>query len=241
MTNPAADAPEPCQGRLAVLLSGGGRTLQNLIDCIRRGQINAQIAVVISSLPQVKGVERAKAAGLPVVIIRKKDHPEVDEFSRRIAEALDEHKPALVCQAGWACYWRIPDRWLGKVMNIHPALLPKFGGKGFYGHHVHEAVLAAGEKVSGCTVHFADNRYDAGPIILQRTVPVLPGDTPEVLAERVFEQECIAYPAAIRLFLKGHLQVRGDRVMLVRPGRGSIPARLANPGTVFRPGPGPME
>ncbi len=210
------------------MLSGGGRTLQNLIDCIGRGQIDAEIAVVISSLPQVKGVERARAAGLPVVVVRKKDHPDVDEFSRLIAEALDEHGLDLVCQAGWACYWRIPDRWLGKVMNIHPALLPNFGGKGFYGHHVHEAVLAAGQTVSGCTVHFADNRYDAGPIILQRTVPVLAGDTPDTLAERVFEQECIAYPAAIRLFLKGHLQIQGDRVMLVRPGRRPIPSKLAD-------------
>jgi len=228
VTNSTGVAAQSRKGRLAVLLSGGGRTLQNLIDCIGRGEIDAEIAVVISSLPQVKGVERARAAGLPVVVIRKKDHPDVDEFSRLIAETLDEYKPDLVCQAGWACYWRIPDRWLGKVMNIHPALLPKFGGKGFYGHHVHEAVLAAGEKASGCTVHFADNRYDAGPIILQRTVPVLGGDTPDTLAERVFEQECIAYPAAIRLFLKGYLQIQGDRVMLVRPGRPPIPSKLAN-------------
>ena len=228
MTNSTGVAAQSRKGRLAVLLSGGGRTLQNLIDCIGRGEIDAEIAVVISSLPQVKGVERARAAGLPVVVIRKKDHPDVDEFSRLIAETLDEYKPDLVCQAGWACYWRIPERWLGKVMNIHPALLPKFGGKGFYGHHVHEAVLAADEEASGCTVHFADNRYDAGPIILQRTVPVLGGDTPDTLAERVFEQECIAYPAAIRLFLKGYLQIQGDRVMLVRPGRPPIPSKLAN-------------
>jgi len=228
VTNSTGVAAQSRKGRLAVLLSGGGRTLQNLIDCIGRGEIDAEIAVVISSLPQVKGVERARAAGLPVVVIRKKDHPDVDEFSRLIAETLDECRPDLVCQAGWACYWRIPEHWLGRVMNIHPALLPKFGGKGFYGHHVHEAVLAADEEASGCTVHFADNRYDAGPIILQRTVPVLGGDTPDTLAERVFEQECIAYPAAIRLFLKGHLQIQGDRVMLVRPGRPPIPSKLAN-------------
>ena len=213
---------------MGVLLSGGGRTLQNLIDVIGRGTLSAQIALVISSLSKVKGVERARNAGLPVVVIRKKDHPDVAEFSRRIVEALEKYDVQLAVQAGWACYWRIPDRWLGRVMNIHPALLPKFGGKGFYGHQVHEAVLAAGEKVSGCTVHFADNRYDAGPIILQLTVPVLPGDTPDMLAERVFERECIAYPAAIRLFLKGHLQIQGDRVMLIRPGRGPIPPKLAN-------------
>ena len=217
--------------RLAVMLSGGGRTLQNLIDCIARGELDAEIVLVISSLSQVKGVDRAEAAGLPVAVVRKKDHPDVEEFSRLIAETLDQYRPDLVCQAGWTCYWRIPDRWLGKVMNIHPALLPKHGGKGFYGHHVHEAVLAAGETTSGCTVHFADNEYDAGPIILQRTVPVLPGDTPDALAERVFEKECIAYPAAIRLFLKGHLKLEGDRVLLVRPGRRPIPPKLADPST----------
>jgi formyltetrahydrofolate-dependent phosphoribosylglycinamide formyltransferase len=223
------DQGEGRKVRLAVMLSGGGRTLQNLIDCIARGELDAEIVLVISSLSQVKGVERAEAAGLPVAVVRKKDHPDVEEFSRLIAEALDEYRPDLVCQAGWTCYWRIPDRWMGKVMNIHPALLPKHGGKGFYGHHVHEAVLAAGETASGCTVHFADNEYDAGPIILQRTVPVLPGDTADTLAERVFEQECIAYPAAIRLFIKGHLKLEGGRVLLVRPGRRPIPPKLADP------------
>jgi len=214
--------------RLGVLVSGGGRTLQNLIDVIARGELPARIAVVISSLSTVAGVARARSAGLPVVVIRKKDHPAVEEFSRQVAQALEAHHVDLACQAGWTCYWRIPDRWLGRVMNIHPALLPKYGGKGFYGHHVHEAVLAAGERRSGCTVHFADNEYDAGPIILQRTVTVLPGDTAASLAERVFEQECIAYPAAIRLFAKGRLLVRGRQVFLTRPGRDrAIPVRTA--------------
>ena len=113
--------------RLAVLLSGGGRSLRNVLDRIADGQLDARVVVVISSLPQVKGVERAKAAGLPVVIIRKKTHPEVEDFSSLIAETLDQYGVDLVCQAGWMCYWRIPDRWLGKVMNIHPGLLPKFG------------------------------------------------------------------------------------------------------------------
>ncbi|MBP7937270.1 MAG: phosphoribosylglycinamide formyltransferase [Phycisphaerae bacterium] len=205
--------------RIAVLISGGGRSLQNLIDRIRHGELDVEIAVVISSLSKVKGVERARAAGLPLAIIRTQDYPDLDEFSRRIAETLDAHRVGLVCQAGWTCFWQIPDRWLGKVMNIHPALLPKHGGKGFYGHHVHESVLAAGESESGCTVHLANNEYDAGPIIMQRKVPVLPGDTPDTLAERVFAQECIAYPAAIRLFAKGHLVVQDGQVYLHRPGR----------------------
>jgi len=191
--------------RLGVLISGSGRTLQNFVELITRGELQAEIGVVISSLSKVKGVERARAAGLPVVIIRNQDHPDVDEFSRRIVETLERHDVRLACQAGWTCYWRLPERWLGRVMNIHPALLPKFGGKGFYGHHVHEAVLAAGEKESGCTVHFANNEYDAGPIILQRKVLVLPEDTPDSLAARVFEQECIAYPEAINRFARGQL------------------------------------
>jgi len=189
--------------RLGVLISGSGRTLQNFINLIDRRELDATIAVVISSLSKVKGVDRARGAGLPVEIVRVKDHPDVDEFSRLIVDALERHGVQLACQAGWTAYWRIPHRWLGRVMNIHPALLPKYGGKGYYGHHVHEAVLAAGDKESGCTVHFANNEYDAGPIILQRRCPVMPGDTPDTLADRVFEQELLAYPEAIRLFAAG--------------------------------------
>ena len=203
--------------KLGVLISGGGRTLINILEYIERGELDARVALVISSLSKVKGVERAQAAGLLVTIIRKKDHPDVDEFSRLIAEELDKYKVDLACQAGWMCYWKIPDRWLGKVMNIHPGLLPKFGGQGFYGHHVHEAVLAAGETESGCTVHFADNEYDAGPIILQRKVPVLPDDNPDTLADRVFEQECIAYPEAIRLFAQGRLMIKENCVEILSP------------------------
>ncbi len=198
--------------RLGVLISGGGRTLVNFVEQIKAGHLPAEIRVVISSLPDAKGVERARAAGLPVVIVRKKDHPDEAEFSRLITEALEAHDVQLVCLAGWTCFWRIPDRWIGRVMNIHPALLPKYGGKGFYGHHVHEAVLAAGDKESGCTVHFANNEYDAGPIILQRKIPVLPGDDADSLAARVFEQETLAYPEVIRLFAEGRVRLVGDRV-----------------------------
>ncbi len=200
------------QLRLGVLISGGGRTLQNFVELIKAGQLPAEIAVVISSLPDVAGVERARAAGLPVVIVRKKDHPDEAEFSRLITEALEAHDVQLACLAGWTCFWQIPDRWVGRVMNIHPALLPKYGGQGFYGHHVHEAVLAAGDKESGCTVHFANNEYDAGQIILQRKIPVLPGDDADTLAARVFEQETLAYPEAIRLFAEGRVKLLGDRV-----------------------------
>lgn len=197
--------------RVAVLISGSGRTLQNFIDLSRAGQLPIEIALTISSRGDVAGVERARRAGIPVEVISRRDLPP-EEFDRRVTEAIDAAGADLVLMAGWLCPWRIPPRFEHRVMNIHPALLPKYGGKGFYGHHVHEAVLAAGERESGCTVHFANNEYDAGPIILQRRVPVLPDDTPDTLAGRVFEQECIAYPEAIRLFAAGRLKVREGRV-----------------------------
>lgn len=213
---------------MGALISGGGRTLVNFVECIARGDLNAKIPVVIASRSTVKGVERAREVGLPVEIVRVRDFPDVDAFSQRIVAILERYDVQLACQCGWTCYWRIPDHWYGRVLNIHPALLPKFGGKGYYGHHVHEAVLAAGEKLSGCSVHFANNDYDAGPIAMQRTVPVLPHDTPDMLAARVFEQECIAYPAAVRLYAKGHLHIDGQRVMLCKPGGKPRPVRLFN-------------
>lgn len=197
---------------IAVLLSGGGRLLRNLIQVIEAGALNARIALVISSRSQVGGVRIARDAGLPVEIIRVKDHPDVESFSRAIVAALEASGARLAVQAGWTCLWQIPEQWANRVMNIHPALLPKYGGKGFYGHHVHEAVLKAGETQSGCTIHFANNQYDSGPIIFQKTVPVLPDDTPDSLAARVFEQECLAYPIAIRLFAEGRLKVDGEFV-----------------------------
>jgi formyltetrahydrofolate-dependent phosphoribosylglycinamide formyltransferase len=198
--------------RLGVLISGGGRTMMNILDGIKRGQLNAEIAVVISSLSTVGGVEKARRAGLPLKIVRKKDCSDIDAFSGRIVKELDAAEVDLVVQGGWLCLWKIPPQYDGRVLNIHPALLPSFGGKGMWGHHVHEAVLAAGCKVSGCTVHFCTNEYDRGPIIVQRTCPVADDDTPDTLAERVFQQECIAYPQAIRWFAEDRLVVEGNRV-----------------------------
>jgi phosphoribosylglycinamide formyltransferase-1 len=200
--------------RLGVLISGGGTTLMNTLDYIKKSRLNAEIPVVISSRSAVTGVEKAKAAGLNVAIIRKKDYPDIDEFSRCIGQELDAADVDLVVQAGWLCLWKIPQRYENRVMNIHPALLPSFGGKGMWGHHVHEAVLKAGCKVSGCTVHFCTNEYDRGPIIVQRCCEVKDDDTPETLAARVFEQECIAYPQAVRLFQQGKIDVQDGRVRI---------------------------
>jgi phosphoribosylglycinamide formyltransferase-1 len=212
------EAPDPVANhralRLAVLISGTGRTLMNLHECIRRGRLRATIPLVISSRGEVAGVDKARSAGLHVVVVRKKDHTDVEQFTGRLVQELDAAKVDLVVQGGWLCLWRIPKAYENRVMNVHPALLPSFGGQGMWGHHVHEAVLAAGCKVSGCTVHFCTDQYDSGPIILQRTCPVKDDDTPDTLAERVFAEECIAYPEAIRLFADGRLVVRDGRVQV---------------------------
>ena len=195
--------------RLGVLLSGGGRTLLNMLEGIKAGELPAEVAVVIASR-QCKGVERAAAAGLAVHVVPYRDMPDSAAYSTKLAELLDDAAVDLVCLAGFLSFWEIPDRYLGRVMNIHPALLPRFGGTGMYGHRVHEAVLAAGCKVSGCTVHLVNNEYDAGPIVVQKAVPVLEGDTPDTLAARIFEQECLAYPEAISLFAEGRLKIEGN-------------------------------
>jgi phosphoribosylglycinamide formyltransferase-1 len=210
--NPSKHNKKPV--RLGVLISGGGTTLMNILEHINKGQLNAKAAVVISSLSTAAGVEKAKAAGLNVKIIRKKDHPDIDEFSKCIEEELAAANVDLVVQGGWLCLWKIPPRYENRVMNIHPALLPSFGGQGMWGHHVHEAVLAKGCKVSGFTVHFCTNEYDKGPIIVQRCCPVKEGDNSEILAARVFEQECIAYPQAIKLFAEDKLLVQDGRVKI---------------------------
>jgi phosphoribosylglycinamide formyltransferase-1 len=202
--------------RLAVLISGSGSTLQNLIDHVGAGTLPVQIAQVISSNPQAYGLTRAEKAGIPATFVRRKACKSGEEFSERIFTICREIRADLVCLAGFLQLIEIPDDFLGRVLNIHPALIPAFSGKGFYGRHVHESALFVGVKVSGCTVHFADNVYDHGPIILQRVVPVLDDDTPDTLAVRVFEAECEAYPEAIRLFAAGRLQVEGRRVR-VRP------------------------
>lgn len=188
--------------RLAVLLSGGGSTLQNIADAIERKDLDARIVCVISSRPDVYGVQRATQLALPCKIVERKTITTVKEFSDAIFHIIRASSADLVCLAGFLSLIEIPPDFVGRVLNIHPALLPSFGGKGMHGHHVHEAVLKAGCKVSGCTVHFADQTYDTGQILVQRCCPVLPNDTPETLAKRVFEQECLAYPEAIRLFVR---------------------------------------
>ena len=201
--------------RLAVLLSGNGTTLQNLQDRISDGRLAAEIVLVVASKAGAFGLERARRAGLATAVFDRKDAGTVGAFSQQIFAACREARADLVCLAGFLHLLHVPEDFFGRVMNIHPALIPAFCGKGFYGHRVHEAVLEYGVKVSGCTVHFVDNEYDHGPIILQRAVPVLDDDTPETLAARVFGEECEAYPLAIQRFAEGRLRIEGRRVRFV--------------------------
>jgi phosphoribosylglycinamide formyltransferase-1 len=157
---------------------------------------------VVSSGKDLKGNDVARSAGLPLEVVER-SVLKGSAFQDAVTAAVDRLQPDLVLMAGWLHLWKFPPRYAGRVLNIHPSLLPAHGGRGMYGHRVHEAVLAAGDRESGCTVHVADLEYDRGPILVQKRVPVLPGDTPDALAARVFEQECLAYPEAVRLVLSG--------------------------------------
>ncbi len=182
----------PNEPVLGVLLSGSGRTLQNLVDRIAAGKLQARISCVISDREDALGLVRARDAKIPAYVEREQEE---------IYRILDEHDVDLVCLAGYLHLLPIAPDFAGRILNIHPALLPAFGGKGFYGDRVHKEVLASGTTESGCTVHFCNEEYDKGDILLQRRVPVLPDDTVRTLADRVFEQECEAYPEAIRLWV----------------------------------------
>jgi len=200
---------------LGVLLSGGGTTLENLLRRIDAGTLDARVVCVVSTRPGVRGLSVAEQAGVPAIVVPRKRHDSTESFSEAVTAVLDEHGPDLMVMAGFLSLWLIPERYRNRVINIHPALIPSFSGKGFYGGRVHKAVAASGVKLTGCTVHFADNVYDHGPIILQRTVPVFFEDTPEDIAKRVFVEECEAYPEAVRLFGEGRLRVEGDRVRVL--------------------------
>ena len=202
---------------LAVLISGGGSTLQNLIDKIRSDSLHAHIKIVISSSAKAYGLKRAKQNSIPISLIEFADYKNTEAFSNAIVKEIEKHPIDLIILAGFLHLFKIPDRYIGKVMNIHPGLIPSFCGKGYYGNRVHRAVIESGVKISGCTVHFVDNEYDRGPIIIQRTVPVLYDDTPDILSEKVFKEECIAYPDAIRLFTEGRLEIVGRRVRIIKP------------------------
>ena len=200
---------------IAVLISGRGTTLKNLLAKIDEGKLPVRIALVISSSPTARGLEFAAAAGIPTQIHERKDHDSPEAYSQAVYPHIRAAGAQLVVMGGFLKLLPVPEDFEGRVINIHPSLIPAYCGKGFFGHHVHEAVLAAGEVKSGCTVHFVDNHYDHGPIILQREVSVEPNDTPDTLAARVFQQECEALPEAIRLFAAGRLKIEDGSVKIL--------------------------
>lgn len=200
--------------KLAVLLSGGGTTLQNIIDRIEAGELDAAVLCVISSRRDAYGLERARKHGIPNVAIVRKEYADSHAFNEALWTKVRKYDVDLVLLAGFMCLLEVPQDFVNRVMNVHPALIPAFCGKGLYGHHVHEAVIEYGVKVTGATVHFVDTEYDHGPIILQEAVPVLGDDTPDSLAERVQAKERELYPRAIQLFGEGRLRVEGRHVRI---------------------------
>ncbi|MFM7161774.1 MAG: phosphoribosylglycinamide formyltransferase [Planctomycetaceae bacterium] len=212
--------------KLGVLISGGGTSLLNMVEVIARGELSAQIVQVISSRADCRGVERAQAAGLPCQAISPRAYPDSEAFSQAVFATLREAGVDLVVLAGFLSLLPIPPDFANRVLNIHPSLIPAFCGPGFYGHRVHEAVLKRGCKLSGCTVHFADNAYDHGPIIAQQAVEVLPDDTAATLAARVFLAECQLYPQVIGWYGAGRLQLEGATVRILphrdEPGQGQV-------------------
>lgn len=204
--------------RIAVLLSGTGRTLENLLACRERGELDVDIPVVISSRPDVRGVEVAQQAGIETHVFTRRQAPSPSELSAAVRRAIDPHDVDLLVLAGYLLRLEILPEWEGRVINIHPSLLPLFGGRGMYGSRVHRAVLASGMRVSGCTVHIVTEEYDAGPILLQRCVPVEQDDDVDSLAARVFALECELYPEAIRLFAAKRVRVTQNSAQILASG-----------------------
>jgi phosphoribosylglycinamide formyltransferase-1 len=193
-------APRPSNGprpRAAVLLSGGGRSLENLCQHAGQGELACELGLVMSNKPGAFGLERARNHDIPTRVIDAERELSPEAFSEAVFCAVEEARCELVVLAGFLRFLPIPERWLGRVLNIHPSLLPAFGGKGYYGDRVHAAVLERGVQFTGCSVHYVDNIYDNGPILLQRCIEVCPDDDVKSLAARVFEEEKLALPAAI--------------------------------------------
>jgi phosphoribosylglycinamide formyltransferase-1 len=201
--------------RVAVLLSGSGTSLENLCEHIDAGRVPAQVVVVISSKESAYGLERARQRGIPAVAISRKRIGDAKAFNDSLHSELAKHDVDLVALLGFLSLFELRGVYEGKVINVHPALIPAFSGHGFYGRRVHEAVLEAGVKVSGATVHFTDDEYDNGPILLQQAVPVLETDTPDTLAARVIAAERRLVPEAVRLIAEGRVEIEG-RVTRIR-------------------------
>lgn len=200
---------------IAVLISGGGTTLRNLIRRRDAGELPVDIRLVVSSNPSAAGLAFAADARIATRVVERKSCPTPEAFRDAVFSPCRDAGARHVVMGGFLKHVLIPGDFENRVINIHPALIPAFCGRGMYGHRVHQAVLDYGAKVSGCTVHFVDDQYDHGPILLQRVVPVENDDTAETLAARVFAAECEALPEALRLLAAGRVQVEGRRVRIV--------------------------
>ncbi|MHB8973189.1 MAG: phosphoribosylglycinamide formyltransferase [Pirellulaceae bacterium] len=205
---------------IAVLISGGGTTLRNLLQRAAAGLLRVDIKLVISSTAKAGGLQFAAEAEVPARVIRPAAYVTTADFSAAIFQACRDAGVQLVVMAGFLKHVLVPPDFENRVTNIHPGLIPAFCGQGYYGLHVHQSVLEYGAKVSGCTVHFVDNQYDHGPIILQRVVPVEDDDTPHSLAARVFAAECEAYPQALQWIAEGRVHVEGRRARVDLPAAG---------------------
>ena len=188
--------------RVALFFSGTGGNALNLLAACRDGRIPAQPVLGLASTPKAGGIPRLAAQGLPVVVVTRSGHPDDASFSDSCYAAAEAAGADRIALCGWLKLLVVPPRWEGRIVNIHPGLLPAFGGAGMWGMHVHRAVLAAGAAESGCTVHLVDNLYDHGRILAQARVPVLPGDSPEALQQRVYLQEMRLYPTALAEYLE---------------------------------------
>ncbi|HEV2109105.1 MAG TPA: phosphoribosylglycinamide formyltransferase [Thermomicrobiales bacterium] len=190
-----------------MLLSGTGRTLENLLESITADELDAEVVMVVSSVPAVRGLSIAEAAGIPTATVRRRDYPDDVAYSDAIYAMLAPVAPDLIVLAGFLRKLVVRDDLAGRILNIHPALLPEAAfaaGRGFYGERIHAAVLASGATESGATVHVVDNGYDTGPAVLQARVPIQPDDTPATLGARVFDAERWLYPEAIRRHIAAH-------------------------------------
>ena len=205
--------------RIAVLLSGSGSTLENLIEHRKRGDLDAEVVVVVSSKPAARGLERARRHGIPAYAVERRAFADEHAFNDAVHRVLAEHAPELLVLAGFLSRLELRG-FSGRTMNVHPALIPAFSGKGFYGARVHRAVLDYGVKLTGATVHFCDEEYDSGPIILQEALAVRDDDTPESLAARVIELERKLLPRAIQLFAEGRLRLEGRAVRVLPAAHG---------------------
>jgi phosphoribosylglycinamide formyltransferase-1 len=201
---------------IAVLISGGGTTLKNLIGRIADGSCRAQIKCVLSSRAGAPGLKYAEEAGLPGIIVPRKEYAGPEEFSEVVTQFLAPFAPELIVLGGFLSLYLYPPQYNARIINTHPALLPCFGGKGMYGTRVHEAVLASGCKVTGCTVHMVDHEYDHGPIIAQRALPVLAADTVETLGERVRAAERELLPEVVNWFADGRVELLPDGKVYLR-------------------------